>query len=104
MTKELTQVLKKPIITEKSMRNVGFNQYTFEVDKKASKSKVAQALKKMFEVEVYRVTVLNRRGKKRRFTRTRQEKLTPYRRFAIVTINPKDKDKMKLFEEVKEEE
>lgn len=104
MTKELTQVLKKPIITEKSMRNVGLNQYTFEVDKKASKSKIAQAVEKMFEVEVYRVAVLNRRGKKRRFTRTRHEKLTPHRRFAIITINPKDKDKMKLFEEVEKED
>lgn len=98
---DLTQVIKKPVITEKSMRNVVQNQYTFEVDKHATKKGIAQAVEDQFNVEVYRVTVMNRRGKKRRNRRTGRDAVTPMQKRAVVTINPKDK--IEIFE-VSEEE
>lgn len=78
---EPTEVIKKPIITEKSMRNVGRNQYTFEVAKEATKRDVARAVEELFDVETYRVRIFNKRGK----SPGRRE------RRAIVTINPKQK-------------
>lgn len=97
-----TQVIKRPIITEKSMRNVAVNQYTFEVDKKATKAQIAQAVEKLFKVEVYQVKVLNRRGK-RKVWRGKAVKDTPKSiRRAIATINPEQK--IKLFEEIGKEE
>ncbi len=88
---ELTQVIKKPIITEKSMQYAAVNQYTFEVDKNAAKKDIARAVEAQFGVEVYRVTVMNKRGKTRRVRKTGQEIVTSVQRKAIVTINPKDK-------------
>ncbi len=41
---KLYDILKKPIITEKSMMAVQMNQYTFEVDKKTTKVEIAQAI------------------------------------------------------------
>lgn len=98
---DLTRVIKKPIITEKSMRNVTQNQYTFEVDKNATKKDIASAVEEQFGVEVYRVTVMNQRGKSRRNRRTGQKTVTSMKRRAIATINPKDK--IEVFEVGEEE-
>lgn len=93
---ELTQVIKKPIITEKSMKQAAENQYLFEVNKDASKKDIARAVEAQFGVEVYRVTVQNKRGKGRRILKTGQQIVTPKQRRAIVIINPKDK--IEIFE------
>ncbi len=42
---KLYDVIKKPIITEKSMTQVQEGQYTFEVDKNTTKVEIAQAVK-----------------------------------------------------------
>ena len=45
MTNEkLYDIIKKPLITEKSMLNVAQGQYTFEVVKTATKIEIAQAV------------------------------------------------------------
>ena len=44
----LYDVLKKPLITEKSMSATQFNQYTFEVAKDATKNEIAQAMELAF--------------------------------------------------------
>ena len=41
---KLYSVIKKPIITEKSMASVANNTYTFEVDKDATKVEIAQSV------------------------------------------------------------
>lgn len=52
-------VLKRPIITEKSLRlaNSG-NTYTFEVEAKANKHQIKQAIEAIYEVTVIRVNTL----------------------------------------------
>lgn len=96
---ELTEVIKRPILTEKSRRLVARNQYAFEVRKDATKRDTACAVEKLFGVEVYNVTIQNRRGKTKRRGKTRLEKVSPLSRRAMVTINPEQK--IKLFEEEK---
>lgn len=44
----LFDVIKRPIITEKSMTATTLNQYTFEVVKNATKVEIAQAVKLAF--------------------------------------------------------
>lgn len=97
-----TEVIKRPIITEKSMRNVAVNQYTFEVAKNATKHQIAEAVAKLFEVEVYRIKVLNRRQKIKKWRGKALRDLPQISRRAIVTINPEQK--IKIFEEIKKEE
>ncbi|OQX51489.1 50S ribosomal protein L23 [candidate division CPR3 bacterium 4484_211] len=88
---QINQIIKRPVVTEKSTSRVALNQYTFEVDKKATKRDIAAAVEQLFNVEVYRVRVINRRGHSRRVGKLRLKKMSPSKRFAVVTINPKQK-------------
>ena len=45
---KLFDILKRPIITEKSMGATTLNQYTFEVAKDATKNEIAQAMELAF--------------------------------------------------------
>ena len=44
----LYDIIKRPIITEKSMTAAGLSQYTFEVAKDATKVEIAQAIELAF--------------------------------------------------------
>lgn len=62
-------VLKKPIVTEKGMSMSEKGQYVFEVDSKATKPQIKDAVQKMFEVDVKSVRTIRVKGKvKRKFT------------------------------------
>jgi len=81
------QVLKRPIITEKSgYQSDNLNRYTFEVDVRANKHLVKQAVQQAFNVDVVAVNVIRVRGKQRRWGkivgRTKDWKK------AIVTLRP----------------
>ncbi|MDO8577081.1 MAG: 50S ribosomal protein L23 [Candidatus Daviesbacteria bacterium] len=56
-------ILKRPIITEKSMRLAQSGLYAFEVDKKATKPAVAKAVSEKFKVAVLEVKIINVKGK-----------------------------------------
>ena len=47
-TEKLFDVIKRAIITEKSMMATSLGQYTFEVDKNATKVEIAQAVELAF--------------------------------------------------------
>ena len=58
-------IVKRPIITEKSMELIEENKYTFEVDKNANKAEIKHAIEAIFEgVKVKKVRTLNFTGKK----------------------------------------
>ena len=64
---ENTQVIVKPLITEKSTHQQNTrNAYAFEVDKGASKSQIKQAVEKLYNVKVADVRTMTRKGKPRR--------------------------------------
>jgi large subunit ribosomal protein L23 len=67
---EMHQIVKKILITEKSNvdREVA-NKYHFEVDRKANKVEITQAIEKLFKVKVNDVHVFNVLGKKKRMGR-----------------------------------
>jgi len=65
--KEAHQIIKKPLITEKSTRQKEEgNQIAFVVDPKAGKIQIRQAVEKLFKVKVLSVRTLNVVGKKKR--------------------------------------
>jgi large subunit ribosomal protein L23 len=47
-TEKLYSIIKKPLITEKSMTAASLGQYTFEVVKEATKIEIAQAVELAF--------------------------------------------------------
>ncbi|MFC1727748.1 50S ribosomal protein L23, partial [Patescibacteria group bacterium] len=65
---ELKDILKKPIITEKTTRNASLGKYTFEVDKRATKKEVATAVEKFFGVQVLKTWTVTLRGKIKKAT------------------------------------
>jgi large subunit ribosomal protein L23 len=68
---QLMNVLIAPHVTEKtSLAMQNSNQYTFRVQRHATKTDVRQAVELMFDVKVQEVQVVNEPGKKRRFGRT----------------------------------
>ena len=54
---ELHDIILRPIITEASMLVMDDKKYTFEVDVRANKTHVKQAIEKLFDVEVEKVNV-----------------------------------------------
>lgn len=56
-------IIKKPVLTEKSYAGIANKVYTFEVAKEANKIEIARAVEEIFDVKVARVNTLNVKGK-----------------------------------------
>ena len=73
MTKDfknrLTDVIRRPLITEKATRGLDLNQYTFEVDPRAAKPDIKAAVEQMFDVRVIGVNTMNPPRRTRRIGR-----------------------------------
>lgn len=61
------QVLRSPVVTEKSTLNSEHNQVTFLVDRSATKPEIAAAVEGLFDVKVERVNTLRQQGKRKIF-------------------------------------
>lgn len=62
-------IIKAPIITEKSSALAANNVITFSVDTRANKTQIKQAIEKIFNVEVESVNTVNVKPKKKRVGR-----------------------------------
>lgn len=85
------EILKRPIITEKStlLQETG-NKYVFEVDRRANKMLVKQAVEERFDVTVVDVRIINMKAKtRRRGRRATAVRVGPWKK-AIVTLAPDD--------------
>jgi large subunit ribosomal protein L23 len=81
-------VIRRPVITEKTSGMAeDSRQYTFEVDVRANKMQVKEAVEVIFDVKVHRVTTMIMPPKRgRRGTRTYQRKKAWKK--AVVTLAP----------------
>ncbi len=59
-------IIIRPVITEKSSAAMAHGKYTFEVNKKATKIDIKNAVEKLFEVKVLDVVTMNVKGKPKR--------------------------------------
>jgi len=65
------QVIIRPLITEQSMHFANVrNAYSFEVNSKANKIQIKNAVERLYSVKVCDVRTANRKGKPRRRGRT----------------------------------
>ena len=85
----LLDVIKRPVITEKSMNAMEENKYIFEVDTRANKTLVKQAVEAAFDVKVKDVNIVNVRPKFKRMGK--YAGYTKKRRKAIVTLTSDSK-------------
>lgn len=87
-------VLLRPIITEKSTLLTGQDKYVFEVDPRANKAQIKEAVQLAFNVRVREVNTMTMKGKPKRFGRRIVNR--PDWKKAVVTLVPGDK--IELFE------
>ncbi|HNR14037.1 MAG TPA: 50S ribosomal protein L23 [Thermodesulfobacteriota bacterium] len=68
--KNVYQVIKRPLITEKTtLQKEASNQVSFEVDRRANKVEIKQAVEKLFKVKVVDVATMMVPGKLKRMGR-----------------------------------
>ncbi len=95
--KDMYEVIRKPIVTEKSsIQKEESSKVTFEVDRRANKIEIKNAVQKLFNVKVLNVNVMNFDGKKKRLGRNIGSK-SDWKK-AVVTL--KQGDKIEFFEGV----
>lgn len=94
----LYEVLRRPVITEKSARqSEELNQYTFEVDKRSNKHLVKEAVEMAFDVKVVDVRMISVPAKRKRYGR-RTVVSEPEWKKAVVTLA--QGDRLQFFEGV----
>lgn len=62
----MLHVIKRPLVTEKNSMQAEKGIYAFEVDRKASKTDIKEAVEKSFRVKVTSVNTLVCRGRSRK--------------------------------------
>ena len=90
----LANILKRPIVTEKSHRLGESGRYVFEVESGANKHQIAKAVEWAFDVKVVKVNTLTVPGKVKRYGR-RPSKQPDWKK-AIVSLQAGDT--IQLFE------
>jgi large subunit ribosomal protein L23 len=81
-----SEVILKPLISEKSYAAMQFGKYTFNVHPSANKIEIARAVEEAFDVKVVAVNTMTVQGKERR--RRTSRGFDPKRKKAIVTLAP----------------
>ena len=83
---EILEVLRRPVITEKSTALQERGKYVFEVSLDANKQQIKQAVEQAFKVEVDKVNVLTMPARWRGPGR-RRGTTSPWKK-AVVTVKP----------------
>jgi large subunit ribosomal protein L23 len=89
-------IILRPLITEKAQIMTGINKYAFEVDSRANKLQIKEAVEVAFNVNVREVNTMVMKGKRKRYGRALAKR--PDWKKAVVTLAPGEK--IELFEGV----
>lgn len=93
---DINDVILAPIISEKSMKDVKVNKFTFRVAGKSDKTLIKRAVEEKFKVDVLHISTSIVKGKKARAGLRRIEiEKSPWKK-AVVTLP--DGQKIGLFE------
>ncbi|PKM80569.1 MAG: 50S ribosomal protein L23 [Firmicutes bacterium HGW-Firmicutes-14] len=87
-------ILRKPIVSERSMDLIQQNKYSFYVERNANKIEIKNAVEELFKVTVTNVNTMNVKGKAKRMGKHMGR--TSDRKKAIVTL--KEGDKIEIIE------
>ena len=79
-----SEIIIKPLISEKSYAAMQSGKYTFNVHPSANKIEIAKAVEEAFDVKVVAVNTMTVQGKERR--RRNGRGFDPQRKKAIVTL------------------
>lgn len=82
-------IIRRPVITEKSMNEMSDKKYTFIVDINANKTEVKSAVEEIFKVKVEKVNTIRMMGKMKKMGR--YEGRRPSYKKAIVKLTADSK-------------
>ncbi len=80
-------ILRRPVVTEKTTGQGELGQYTFQVDRRANKMQIKDAVETAFNVTVVTVRVINIPAKMGRYGRNTVTKKPAWKK-AVVTLAP----------------
>ena len=93
--RDARDIIKKPVVTEKSTDGMQALKYTFEVDIKANKIEIKKAVEELFIVKVQDVNTIRMTGKLKRMGAYSGRR--PNWKKAVVTLAPGSKP-IEIFE------
>ncbi|OGH10961.1 MAG: 50S ribosomal protein L23 [Candidatus Levybacteria bacterium RIFCSPLOWO2_01_FULL_36_13] len=91
-------IILQPVISEKSLNDVGKSRFTFKVARNTNKTEIKKAVEEKFKVNVLKVSTISLAGKEKQIrTRTKVAKVAnkPFKK-AVVTL--KEGQKIAIFE------
>ena len=83
-------IVKRPVITERSMENVADKKYVFEVDINANKTEIKAAIEGIFDVKVAKINTIRMLGKVKRTGAYPAGRRAAYKK-AVVTLTADSK-------------
>ncbi len=95
--KDPRDIIKRPIITERTSEMMASKRYVFEVDIRTNKTEIKQAIESIFKVKVSSVNTMRVPGKPKRYGR--YSGYTSEWKKAIVQLSPESKE-LEFFESV----
>ncbi|RAV10257.1 50S ribosomal protein L23 [Paenibacillus contaminans] len=90
-------IIKRPLITERSSDLMANKKYVFEVDIRANKTEIKQAIEQIFKVKVTNVNTLRMPAKPKRYGR--HSGYTSEWKKAVVSLSAESKE-LEFFESV----
>lgn len=87
-SRDLPDLLRRPLVTEKATILLEENKYVFNVDPRATKGEIKAAVEAVFDVKVVKVNTLNCAPRKKRVGKFMGYK--PRNKKAIVTLAEED--------------
>ena len=90
---EARDIVRAPLITEKTMIGTAVQQYAFEVDPRATKTQIKHAVAEIFGVTVVKINTINVSGKRKSFAKRGRRSTGTQANWkkAIVTLAPGQK-------------
>ncbi|MFZ5353480.1 MAG: 50S ribosomal protein L23 [Bacillota bacterium] len=82
-------IIRRPVITEKSMSEMADKKYTFIVDVNANKTEIKNAVEQIFKVKVDKVNTVRVLGKMKRMGKYEGRRAS-YKK-AVVKLKPESK-------------
>jgi large subunit ribosomal protein L23 len=95
--KDPRDIIKRPVITERTSEYMSELKYAFEVDIRANKTEIKKAVEAIFKVKVANVNTMRVPGKLKRYGK--YSGYTPEWKKAIVKLTP-DSKPLEFFEAV----
>jgi len=95
MMKNPRDIIKRPVITEKTSDLMAEKKYVFEVDLRSNKTEIKLAIEKIFGVKVKKVNTIKMPAKPKRYGRF--SGYTSVWKKAIITLS-EDSEAIEMFE------